>query len=92
MKQKTHKATLYKIDGSKEPLILEEKTRLNTLQKLVDGYIEIIHINGNDVILNEEGRLINLPINPSSYEIGANSPWKDEIFYGNIIVVEGRLP
>lgn len=89
---KETKAILYKIDGSKEPLILQAKTRLETLQKLVDGYIEIIHINGNDIVLNEEGRLLKLPINPSSYEIGKNSIWENEIFRGNIIVIEGRLP
>lgn len=89
---KETKATLYKVDGSKESLTLNAKTRLETLQKLVDGYIEIIHINGNDVVFNEEGRLLSLPINPSSYEIGKNSIWENEIFRGNIIVIEGRLP
>lgn len=89
---KETKATLYKIDGSKEPLTLNPKTRLEALQKLVDGYIEVIHINGNDVVLNEEGRLLNLPINPLSYEVGKNSIWENEIFRGNIIVIEGRLP
>jgi hypothetical protein len=88
------KATLYKVDGSKEPLILTPETRLETLQKLVGGYIEIIHIidlvaslKGNelarkDLVINEEGRLLELPVNPWSKEVAKNSIWQHE----------GRLP
>lgn len=98
------KATLYKVDGSKEPLILTPKTRLKTLQKLVGGYIEIIHIIdlikilkdenfiGNDLVINEEGRLLELPVNPWSKEIAKNSIWQHEEFRGDIILIEGRLP
>ena len=98
------KATLYKTDGSKEPLILTPKTRLKTLQKLVGGYIEVIHIvdlikslkgdplAGKDLVINEEGRLLALPVNPWSREVAINSEWQYEEFRGNIILIEGRLP
>jgi hypothetical protein len=96
------KATLYKVDGSKEPLILTPETRLETLQKLVGGYIEIIHIidlvaslKGNarkDLVINEEGRLLELPVNPWSKEVAKNSIWQHEEFRGDIILIEGRLP
>ncbi len=98
------KAILYKVDGSKEPLILTPKTRLETLQKLVGGYIEIIHIvdliaslkgdklAGKDLVINEQGRLLDLPINPWSRHIALNSEWQFEDFRGDIILIEGRLP
>jgi len=97
-------ATLYKVDGSKEPLILTPKTRLATLQKLVGGYIEVIHIinlvdslkgdelAGKDLVINEEGRLLNLPVNPWSKHVALNSVWQFEEFRGDIILIEGRLP
>lgn len=97
-------ATLYKVDGSKEPLILTAKTRLETLQKLVGGYIEVIHIVNliaslkgdklavKDLVINEEGKLLNLPINPWSRHVALNSEWQFEDFRGDIILVEGRLP
>jgi Domain of unknown function (DUF3846) len=98
------KATLYKIDGSFEPLILESKTSLETLQKLVGGYIEIIHlvdiieslksncISEKDLVINEEGLLLDLPINPWSSHVAINTIWQFEEFRGDIILVEGRLP
>lgn len=98
------KATLYKIDGSNEPLILTSKTSLETLQKLVGGYIEIICIvdlKGSlnpdailekDLVINEEGLLLDLPINPWSHFVGRNSIWQFEQFRGDIILIEGRLP
>ena len=98
------KATLYKVDGSKEPLILTPKTRLETLQKLVGGYIEVIHIvdliaslkgdelAGKDLVINEEGRLLDLPINPWSRHVALNSEWQFEDFRGDIILIDGRLP
>jgi hypothetical protein len=89
---KETKATLYKIDGSKESLILTPKTRLETLQKLVGGYIEVIHINGNDLVINEEGSLLNLHVNPWSYLVGKNSVWENVCFHGDLIMIEGRLP
>jgi hypothetical protein len=97
-------ATLYKMDGSKEPLILTPKTRLKKLQKLVGGSIEVIHIinlvdslkgdelAGKDLVINEEGRLLDLPINPWSKQVALNSVWQFEEFRGNIILIEGRLP
>ena len=97
-------ATLYKVDGSKQPLVLTDKTRLKTLQNLVGGYIEVIHIidlvaslkdtkpKGKDLVINEEGKLLNLPVNPWSQHVALNSIWQSEQFRGNIILVEGKLP
>ena len=90
------KATLYKTDGSKEPLVLSPRTRLKTLQKLVGGLIEVIHIidhkkaeegdftSGKDLVINEEGLLLDLPVNPWSRNLGFNSLWEDELFRGDI--------
>ena len=85
------KATIYNVDGSQEPLELPSKNRLEALQKIVGGYIEIIHINGNDVVLNEEGKLIGLPYNPWSKFITLNSVLRYEPLCGNVVVINGKL-
>lgn len=42
----------------------DPKKRLTFLQKLVGGYIEVVHRNENKIYLgNEEGRILQLPIN-----------------------------
>ena len=98
------KATIYKVDGTKEPLILNDKSNLDTLQKIVGGLIEVIYIvplldqlrgnfeNGKDLIINEEGKLLDLPVNPWSQLVGLNSIWEAEEFRGDMVLVEGRLP
>jgi hypothetical protein len=97
-------ATLYKVDGSKEPLTLTSKTRLETLQNLVGGYIEVIHIIdelesikqgkiiGNDLVINEEGILLELPYNSWSRTVAKNSIWENNPFFGDIILIDGKLP
>ncbi|VVB80755.1 Uncharacterised protein [uncultured archaeon] len=96
-------ATLYKTDGSFEPLILDKKTSLKTLHALIGGLIEIIHIVpllkmddenfiGNDLILNEVGLLLDLPINPWSSYVGMDSIWEAHEFRGDMILVKGKLP
>lgn len=86
------KATLYKVDGSKEPLTLTKKNRLETLQKLVGGYIEVININGKDLILNEEGLLLDLPLNPWSQYLTFKTVWEGQWFSGDIVLIDGVLP
>ena len=96
------KATIYKTDGSHEPVLLSSRNSLKTLQKLVGGRIDIIHIldfkksmegdtsSGNDLVINDEG--LDLPINPWSQIFLFYSIWEDEKFRGDIVLIEGRLP
>lgn len=104
MKAETYNATVYKVDGSKERITIEESTSLDTLQKIVGGLIEVIYIvplidelkgdfsKGKDLIINEEGLLLDLPVNPWSQLVGLNSRWENEIFRGDIVLVDGKLP
>lgn len=96
-------AILYKTDGTQEPFVLTKETKLETIQDMIGGYIEVIHIldfekslkgnfkDGKDLIINEEGFLLDLPINPWSAKVGLNSIWKDEEFRGNMVLIDGRL-
>ena len=51
-------ATILKTDGTKETI---EDLSLNSLQKAVGGYIQLIQFpDGSEMVLNEEGKLIGL--------------------------------
>jgi hypothetical protein len=53
--------TLIKVNGNTEHI---EDTSLQNLQRLVGGYIEEITLNQSHImIVNEEGRIMDLPIN-----------------------------
>lgn len=72
-----------------EPFVIEFENKLENLQSLVGGYIQILNIkvNGNRVITlihNEEGKYYFSKAN--KYIIYEGSDWKDFIT-GNIIVV-----
>ncbi len=56
-----------KTDGSKESFLIPtdgEEGRLEKLQELVGGYIEMITVCGVQVIFNEEGLIKRLDPNP----------------------------
>ncbi len=84
----------------KAPVVLElEEDSLTQLQQLVGGYIETINILsqdsnpvvGVDIILNEEGKLFDLPINkPLRYNYIYENSEDNEIFdyiFGDFVVV-----
>ena len=76
----------------KYPFEIEMEDNLNNYQSLVGGNIEVLSIKERDsrsidIIFNEEGKLINLPLNrnivfPDGYV---------EPIMGNIIIVAANL-
>lgn len=73
---------------STEEVDLPEKDRLKYLQKIVDGLIEVVsvEIDGvmKDLIVNEEGLLIDLPMNPWAQGKGLS-------LAGTVIEIHGQL-
>ena len=63
---------------------LPTKDRLKYMQKVVDGLIDIYHHQGRDWVVNDEGLLLDLPLNPWALEQGLQ-------IAGNIIEVHGVL-
>jgi len=52
------------VEPDKEPIVIEIKHSLNTLQSIVGGYIDMVEIDENiDIILNDEGKILGLPLN-----------------------------
>lgn len=64
-------ATLYKTDGTQEEKTPANGIRftLEELQGFVGGLIEFIDLGEGWMIVNEEGKLIDLPFNPKATRI-----------------------
>ncbi len=63
--------TLYKANGETVTINRKRAFSLAELQKYVGGYIELIPVGENYLVVNEEGRLLNLPVNESASRIVA---------------------
>lgn len=52
------------VEPGKEPYEARIENTLGTLQSIANGYIEMIQMeSGVDLIINDEGKLLNLPFN-----------------------------
>ena len=61
----------------------EDKPTLEQLQKMVGGYIEVVTAkNGDQIILDEEGRLKGKPLNEDASEYWLGDDWDE---YNNIV-------
>lgn len=82
------RATVIMSSGLEESL--GHRPTLKEAQEIVGGDIELYHIKGTKqtLVLNEEGKLQNLPVNKkASYFF--SSPGARQVFVGNVIVLEG---
>lgn len=87
---KTERYIHWKADGSYAIIESQGALGLKKLQELVGGYIEVVDLRGPScpgVMVNEEGRNIDLPVNP---HIRQSMTWV-ELFEGlRGDAVEGR--
>jgi hypothetical protein len=64
---------------------------LEELQKLVGGYIEVHRLrNGDDLVMNEDGLMQNLPINQEATKLFMASGGASQIC-GNVVHVKAGL-
>ena len=93
---KEYNATVYKVDGTFYEMKIPRNNSLKTLQNLVDGLIEVVQLadrkeTRGDLVINEEGILLDLPVNPFSEKVTRGTIWRETIFYGDIVWIEGGL-
>lgn len=91
------KATIHKVawlDKEKRQVItykqevtlpFSTESRLNALQRYVGGYIDIYHHKGDDLVVNDEGYILEEPLNNWAFNQGLK-------LFGTIVQVHGRLP
>lgn len=74
------------IDGSKETLT---DTKLETLQKAVGGFIQVVPTNdGRLLILDEEGKLKGYPVNWHATALTRGIVAPDDLIVGDTVVAE----
>ena len=76
-------AEVITVDGNRSTL---NDTKLATLQGAVGGYIEIVSIGNNKImVLDEEGKLKNKPINRIATELYGNP---NDVVVGDVVVCD----
>jgi hypothetical protein len=84
-------ATLYKTDGSSHEIHPQagDKFTLDEMQAFVGGYIEEVYLmNGQIMIVNEEGRLTCLLYNPGASQIALAYAIPTDYIVGDVVVCE----
>ena len=89
-------ATLYQVkqvNGVYTPETIEVKPKsgktfsLSELHGFVEGYIEIVELkDGKIMVVNEEGKLKDLPFNPAATKIYSEVYTSRDIIVGNALV------
>ena len=78
--------TIYLNDEDGEPT-------LKAMQEVVGGYIEVVYAeNGDQIIIDEEGRLKEKPINEDASEHWLGDRWDNDTanIVGDAIVLSGK--
>ena len=86
-------AKIYKANG--EVLDIEPKNgkdfKLAELQEIVGGYIEIAQMKNNDImVINEEGKLNDLPYNEKATEIYQHQVYFGDFIVGDVLVCKSK--
>jgi len=71
----------------------KDKPNLKQLQKMVGGYIEVVYTeNGDQIILDEEGRLKEKPINKDASEHWLGDKWDNDTanIVGDAVILSGK--
>jgi hypothetical protein len=88
-------AVLYKTDGTTEEVEAKngKDFSLEELQKYVGGYIEVVNLNTKLImIVNEEGKLNNLPLNERATTMFINFQHKvNDVIVGNALVMNSKF-
>lgn len=88
------KAKIYKADGS----IIDVKPNngtdfsLEELQEIVGGYIEIVGLMDNEImVINEEGKLIDLPLNETATHMYQEVDGFYDYIVGDVLVCDSNM-
>lgn len=81
-------ATIYDTNGL-EKEIQKEYLSLETMQKIVGGWIECVPFpDGKTLVCNEEGKVHGLPVNERATAIWNSYFGDTDVIVGNVIIAE----
>jgi hypothetical protein len=88
------KARIYKADGTIIETAPANGTdfQLEELQKIVGGYIEIVSLLDNEImVINEEGKLTDLPVNENATELYNEVDGFYDYIVGDVLVCDSSM-
>ena len=65
---------------------------LSDAQKFVGGYVEVVQVNDGILIIDEEGKLKDKPINNASSKLCADKYGDEDIIVGDAIYIPKDIP
>ena len=80
--------TIYQTTGETVEVKREKPFSLEELQKLVGGYIELVPVGKKYLVVNEEGRILDLPLNVNASALVA--PYGYDCIVGDAVLTEKR--
>lgn len=60
--------------------------KLEELKKIVDGYIEVLYLGDKLMVLNEDGKLLNLPVNAEATKEYMKVFGPFDIIHGDVLL------
>lgn len=83
------KALIVNVDGDYEVVEFELGNSYNLLRNAVEGWIECVSLGNADLWLNEEGKLIGLPINEFATKLFTQRFGAVDLIVGNVVLTGG---
>ncbi len=69
----------------------EDSPSLSEAQKFVGGWVEVVQVNDGVLIIDEEGKLKNKPINNASSKLYADKYGDADIIVGDAIYIPNGI-
>lgn len=88
---------IIKSDGTEQfvnPEGANDKFTLEQLQRIVGGYIQVINLPANKLlVINEEGKLLSLPVNQKASSLArfCKSIFDTDFIVGDAVIIESNL-
>ena len=70
----------------------EDSPSLSDAQKFVGGYVEVVQVNDGILIIDEEGKLKDKPVNEVASKMYADKYGDEDIIVGDAIYIPHKIP
>jgi len=70
----------------------KEDPSLSDAQKFVGGWVEVVQVNDGILIIDEEGKLKDKPVNEVASKMYADKYGDEDIIVGDAIYIPNKIP
>ena len=70
----------------------EDSPSLSEAQKFVGGWVEVVQVNDGILIIDEEGKLKDKPVNQVASKMYADKYGDEDIIVGDAIYIPHKIP